>query len=811
MVLALFFNACNPARKLKQGEYLLNKNYVIDKDTKIDKSDIETYIKQKPNRKIFVAFRFHLWLHNLVNEDRVKRKRILFEKKIEKRNKRRVNKGKKEKKNNRQLLGEWLLNISEPPVIYDSLLSEKSAKQIKLFLNNKGYFISTAKDSVHYKRRKKVDVYYKINASEPYTINKLDYKIPDELVKYYVLSDTSNTLIKRTSNYDVDVLQQERERIANELNNNGYYLFTKDYIYYAIDTNIGNKKVNVTLGIKNFVRKYSDNSDSIIETPHQRFYVNKIFIQPDFISKKMDGTPKDTTVAEDYYILHTQKLRYKTRVLLNSVFIRKGLYQLKDVDDTYKRLSDLKAFKTINIFFVPDKGDYLNCYIQLSPILKQSFTIETEVKNTSGNPGIGGSIVYQNRNLFKGAEVLELRLKVGVEAQKIFNDKAINSGIGDPVKQFNTVEIGPEGNIYIPRFLIPFKKIKPSKNSNPRTIFTSSFIYQGRPQYYRYIANLSFSYTWKETATKRHTVTPLMLNSVKVNLQPAFSQYLTESVHDLYVINSFSNHLSTTTRYSFSYNEQEIKKLGSFSFFKFNAESSGNILRGMYDMINSFHPNTFIKNSKGEYQLFDVIYSQYLRTDADYRYYYNVNEISKIVFRIAAGIGKPLKNFPQLPFERSFYSGGANGIRAWQSHTLGPGSYADDGLFSFDQFGDGQLEGNIEYRFNIFKMLNGAVFMDGGNTWLRVPAANRPGGDFQLDRFYKEIAVGSGIGLRFDFNFFIIRFDLGLKVRDPQFSESKRWVINNLFNPEWKNNYRLTHNNSKYGFFAFNIGIGYPF
>ena len=205
------------------------------------------------------------------------------------------------------------------------------------------------------------------------------------------------------------------------------------------------------------------------------------------------------------------------------------------------------------------------------------------------------------------------------------------------------------------------------------------------------------------------------------------------------------------------------------------------------------------------------MYSQYLRTDADYRYYYEVNAINKVVFRIAAGIGKPLKNFPQLPFERSFYSGGANGIRAWQSHTLGPGSYADDGIFSFDQFGDGQLEGNVEYRFNIFKLLNGAIFLDAGNIWLRAPAVNRPGGDFQFNRFYKEIAVGSGVGLRFDFNFFIIRFDLGLKVRDPQFAENKRWVINNLFDPEWKNNYQTTHNNRNYGFFAFNIGIGYPF
>ncbi len=811
ILLPLLFNACKPARKLKEGEYLLNKNHVIDKDTKIDKTEIENYIKQKPNRKIFFSFRFHLWLHNLVNEDHIKRKRIAHDKKIEKRNMRRVAKGKSEKKNDHQLFGEWLLSIGEPPVILDSLLMHKSAKQIRLFLNNKGYFISSVTDSV-YKHKKEADVFYKIKASAPYTINAVDYKIPDEILKYYVYADSSNTLILKGNNYDVDVLQKERERITYELNNNGYYLFTKDYIYYTIDTTIGNKKVNVILGIKNFAHKYSDYADSIVEAPHQRFYVNNIYIQPDFVSKKLDNLQKDTIVADGYYVLHTGKLRYKTKVLLSSVFIHKGeLYQLKNIEDTYKRLSDLKAFKSINIFFVPNKGDYLDCYIQLSPILKQSFTIEIEGKNTSGNLGIGGSIVFQNRNVFKGAEVLELRLKAGVEAQKVFNSKN-GTGINNLSNSalFNTAEIGPEGNIYIPRFLLPFK-VKASKQSNPKTIFTSSFTYQRRPDYSRYITNLSFGYTWKESAAIRHTINPIMINYVRVFLQPAFETYLDDQVRNLYVRNSFSNHLSTSTRYTLVYNEQDIKKLGNFSFFKFNAESSGNILRGIYDLGNSIQPNTFAKDGQGEYKLANIVYSQYLRTDADYRFYYNLNDISKIVFRIAAGIGKPLKNFPQLPLERIFYSGGANGIRAWQSHSLGPGSYADDGKYSYDQFGDGQLEGNVEYRFKIFKMLNGAYFIDGGNTWLGKPRIDRPGGDFQFNRFYKEIAIGSGIGLRFDFNFFIIRFDLGLKVRDPQFEENKRFIIQNLFNPAWKNDYQSTHNNTKYDFFTFNIGIGYPF
>jgi len=812
----LFLFSCNPTKKLKEGEYLLKKNTIINKGTKLDNSEIEGYIKQKPNRKILLVFRFHLWLYNLVNEERVKEKRILHDKKQEEKNKKRIAKGKKAKTSERQLLGEWLMNIGEAPVVYDSLLAQKSEKQIKSFLNNKGYFMSTVSDSVYFKKRKRAKVYYRIHASAPYVFNQIEYKIPDEILKYYVFQDSSNTLINAGQNYDVDVLQKERDRITADLMNNGYYLFTKDYIYYEVDTTVGNRRVNVTLGIKNFAKKYSDYSDSIVETEHQRFYINKIYIRPDHVSKKEDNLAKDTLVVDDYSFLYTKgkQPKHKTKVILNAIFIKKGLFQQQNLDDTYKRLAELKAFRNINIHFNQTSSNYLDCYIELTPIYKQSYTVETEGTNTSGNLGVAGSLVYQNRNVFKGAEVLELRLKGGIEAQRVNNQNSnqVNdiNNLNRPIQQFNTIEISPEMNFYIPRFLLPFK-VKESKRSNSKTIFTSSYSFQRRPDYYRNISNVSFGYTWKETATKRHTISPIVINLVKVQLSDYFENYLLNSIRDLYILNSYRDHLTTSTRYSYIYNEQDIRKNDNFKYLRFNAESSGNILRGVYDLANQFKENTFVKDSIGRYTMFDIPFSQYLRTDADFRYYLNRNDINKVVFRIAAGIGLPLVNFKSLPFERSFFSGGANGMRAWQARSLGPGSYSDDGQFTFDQLGDGQIEGNVEYRFKMFKMLHGALFVDAGNVWLRQKNVSRPGGDFQLDRFYKEIAVGSGLGIRGDFNFFIIRLDMGLKVRDPQFAENKRWVINNLFNNEWKSNYRLSHNDRKYSFFAFNIGIGYPF
>lgn len=812
-LLAGMLFSCNPTRKLANDEFLLQRNHIINKQTKIDDAEFENYIKQKPNRKIFKVIRFHLWLHNLANEERVKRKRILLDQKNERKNQRRLAKGKKPRSYNRQLFGEWLLDIGEAPVVYDSLMTKKSSKQLRLFLDNKGYFINNVTDSV-YKRKKRASVYYTVTAGKPYVFDSLFYAIPDDLLRYYVYADSSNTLIQAGKNYDVDILQQERERITNDLNNNGYYLFTKDYIYYQVDTNYGNRKAKITLGVKNFAKRYQENSDSIVESPHQRFYIRNIYIQPDYISKKADKElQKDTLQVEDYFILHTQKLQIKTRVLLDAIFIRKSeLYQQKNMEDTYKRLSEIREFRSINISFTQVGLDQLDCRINLTPILKQSFTVETEGTNTGngGNLGVAGSFVYQNRNLFHGAELLELKLKGGLEAQKVFNDNSQSSNLSNTNRPFNTIEIGPEGNLYIPRFLLPFH-VRASKRSNPKTIITSAFTYQNRPDYTRYITNLSFSYNWHETTKKRHNISPLVINFVKVDLQPNFLNYLTTSVNDLYILYSFSNHLSTSTRYTFTFNEQNINKPENFSFFKLNFESSGNILRGIYDLSNAIKENTFLKDENNSYHLAGVAFSQYLRMDADYRYYWNRNEINKVVFRFAAGVGKPLANYSSLPFERSFFSGGANGIRAWQARTLGPGSYNTHGQFQFDQFGDGQLEGNLEYRFKMFKMLQGATFLDAGNTWLGKVDSSRIGGDFQFNRFYKEIAIGSGIGLRADFNFFIIRFDIGLKVRDPQFDEANRWVIQHLFDAEWKRIYRENNSTTKYNFLAFNIGIGYPF
>ena len=799
-VALLFVFSCSPTRRLKQGEYLLTKNIIVEKKTKIEKADIANYIKQKPNKKILTR-PFYLQVHNLVNEENVKKWREEKNKKIDKINEKRARKGKKMRSKDRLSPREWLLDIGEEPVVYDSALAKLSVKQISMFLNNKGYFNNRVKDSVFFKAKNAV-VHYKIEPGQPYTIRNVSYEIDDDVMAYYVFSDTSNCLIKRGNNYDADVLQNERDRITKEASNNGYYHFSKEYIYYKVDSNLNGHQLDIVLGIKKFAVHPAEYPDSLIEKNHQRYYINNVYIVTDYTPGVQESKKKDTLSITDYTILYAGDLKYKPAVLLNAVFLRKGdLFQHRNAEDTYGRLSELKAFKLINIQFteIPAEKDKLDCYIQLVPILKQAFTIETEGTNTSGNLGVSGSIVYQNRNVFKGLEVLELKLKGGLQAQKLVNEAADKKSKGSP---FNTFEFGPEATLEVPRFLLPFR-IREAKSANPKTRFSSALNYQVRPDYKRYASNISFGYSWKQSAKMRHTINPLEISFIKIDKQPGFDDFI-KKTNDLLILNSYTDHFVTATRYSFFYNEQDLKKNKNFSLFKFNVESSGNILRGIYNV--SGQP----KDADGSYRMFNIKYAQYLRSDADYRYYKIFSGNSSLVFRIFVGVGKPLHNLRVLPFEKSFFGGGTNGIRAWRARSLGPGGFTSLAATSFDQIGDGQFESNLEYRFKIYKMLKSAVFIDMGNVWLRKKDINRAKGEFNIETFYKQIAIGSGIGTRYDFSFFILRLDLGVKLRDPAIDEKDRWVVTHLFDPAWKNDKRDLYG-KKYSFLTLNFAIGYPF
>jgi len=837
LVMTIFFTFCTTKKTFNNSEYLLEKVIIDDKYSGIEKPEIEKFIRQKPNRKILKIIPFHTWLYLSINQskialvkekrnkkydkinDKIKQKTDLKNNKIDKKNKtielknkQREEKGLKPKPyhvfktpkfkdKSKPTWRESIMEAGESPVLLDTFQVKVSKEQIKKYLFTKGFFYPIIYDSIVRKERKKIRlkfndktavVFYKIKKSNRYKINEINYKIDDDAIAYYFYQDTINSLLKKGNYYDADVFQLERERITKTMKNTGYFEFAQDYINYQIDTNLNNNKINLSLSIKKISVK-TDQHDSIAKKNHTRFYINKIYVISNFNSLNKTGY-SDTLLYDNVIFLLNDKLKYKKKDIVNKIMFHTGEVFNNDLaEETYSKLTDLRVFKNVNIIFDKAKGfeDQLNCTIQLTPILKQNFIIESEVTNTSNNLGIAGSFVYQNKNLFKGAELLELKLRGGVTAQQNLVKDTVTTSAESFLNSFNTIQFGPELNLFIPKQLFPFTIFKFQKNASPKTIFTSSLNFQKRPEFYRTLSNISYGFQFKSSEFVKQMFVPFEFSVVKATLSDNFKSNLLNS-KDNFLINSFTDHITTVTRFTYTYNNQTSKTNNKYSIFhyaKIDLESGGNILRGFFKYKNEE------KDNLGSYRIINIPFAQFLRIAFDYRMFKNIKKMSKLVFRATGGVGKPLDNLKVLPYEKSFFSGGPNSIRAWRARTIGPGSYNQKNDANFDKIGDAQLEFNLEYRFNIYKFLNGAWFIDAGNIWILNEDKNKPDADFKINRFYKELATGSGFGIRADFSFFILRLDAAIRIYDPTYEEQNRFTFN-------KKPIKTT---------VLNFGIGYPF
>ena len=818
----VILNSCNVNKHLKENELLLQKTGIKNNGTAIDNDELEAFLRQKPNRKILKLVRFNLWLYNQVDQqkmlkkkeqrdarfDRINAKRIA---KNERRNERRVKKGKPTKSPNlknkeKPTFRESIMEAGEPPVILDTFLTKITKNQLQKFVFSRGYFDSKVRDSLVIDRKsKRAKTFYSISKSEPYFVRGINYKIEDPLIEYFILNDTISSLVKHNSIYNEDIFQKERERITESQLNNGYFYFAPEYVNYLVDTNLAGHNVNVTIGIKMFSRSYSETNDSLVYINHPRFYIENVYVIPEFIpefrGRANEAYMKDTLEYNGTKILHNNKLKFRKKDLTRDISVSPGqLYQQNFSEETYKGLTSLKVFKSVYIQYLknPNYSDKLDCYIVCQPLVKQALTVETEGTNTSGNLGIAGSLVFQNKNAFRGAELVELKLKGSLTAQKQFNTTQ-TTNINNVQSTFNTIQFGPELNFYFPKPLFPFTLFYYKKDASekryftqPKTIVNLSVNYQSRPEFNRTIS--SVSYGFKFTNSKglfTYDVVPFEVYSVKAKLFGNFQSDLL-NLNDFFLLNSFQDHITTLSKVSATYNNQTIAKKKNLMYLKMTLSSSGNILRGLYSATDQ------VQDAQGRYLIQGVPFSQFVKLDVDYRFYFKVRKLSKVVYRLAGGIGKPLKNLTTLPYEQSFFGGGPNSNRAWRARTLGPGSYQqpDSVRARYDKIGNIQIESNIEYRFHIFKSFYGAWFADAGNIWLSYKDPNKPNGQFEFDRFYKEIALGSGFGLRYDFSFFVLRLDAAMRVIDPQYAEGKRWVLGTQ-----------TMRQSA----ILNFGIGYPF
>lgn len=781
--------ACSPTRKLAENEYLLTKN-IIENDSKVvSKGDLESFLRQKPNRKIFGFYRFHLQVHNLVNRKKLEKRVAILTKKNEKRNARRKLKG-KSPKDRRRSFWEWLEDIGEEPVIYDALTSEKSAEQLEIYLRGKGHFNASVTDSVVFnEKRKKAKAIYTVDSKRPYKVRKVKYRIEDDrLARLAKPARGREVVLKDGMNYDVEKYQEERERIERNLKSNGYYAFSDDYVRLEVDSNLGTHQVDVTLFISN---PESKDTTLVNDGKHQVYRIRDIFVHTDYDQKSSGKDQYDTLIYNGIHFVYDGKFKHRPEMLLDKLFFKTGdIYRIKRGELSYRYLSSLRAYRFINISYAEaveaDGSRVLDVKLNLTPALRQGFGFEVQGTNTEGNLGISGSFTYKNKNLFRGAEILQFRISGGLESQVVASNIQNENISGTSL--FNTIEVNPEISLTFPKMLVPFRPHRIIRYGDPKTIISVGYNFQQRPDYTRTIFNAKFGYTWMQGQFTRHYLNPIEVNFVNIyNQAPAFIERL-NNLQDKLLVNTFSPHMTTTTNYTYIFSNQRVNKKGNFSYFKARLESSGNILRGIMALAQAE------KDTNNSYRIANIPFSQYLKYEVDYRKYWQVTNFSQLVFRVNQGIGYPLQNLGVLPFESAFFGGGANGIRAWSARSLGPGSLPDS-LNLQDQFGDVKLEINLEYRFDIYRWFKGAIFADAGNVWLIKKDEDRPGGLFEFKDFYKELALGAGVGVRLDFSFFIIRFDVATPFHDPGRPVNDRWAIKDF---EWSD-------------VNLNLGIGYPF
>lgn len=644
--------------------------------------------------------------------------------------------------------------LGEPPVIYDSLLSKQSCQNLCLELQNQGYLDANVTLREMYKG-KKVSLNYLLQPGERYYVRNIKYEIQDSLIaKIPQITDNGQRLLYPNMIFNAKSLDDERKRITKILTNIGYYKFNKDYISFFADTIAGSKDIDLTLVLRLYHTK------SNVDTLHSRYKIH------DVVFKSADGV---------------SDVDLRKRVLLNNSFIEPGeYYSAEDLRDTYNRFGRLQAVRYTNISFVEHAdSNLLDCDIRLTTNKPHSISFQPEGTNTAGDLGIAASLTYQNRNIFKGSESFSIELRGAYEAIR---------GL-EGYSNSNFEEYNIESSLLFPRFIAPFLSYDFRRRINATSEVVLMYNLQNRPEYYRRVLSAAWKYKWNDS--DHHDSYQIDLLDLNYVFMPWISNkfredYLEDNTNRNAILRYNYEDLFIM-KFGFRYNYNNGNKA-----IKANIETAGNLL-GLLSNVTEFK-----KNELGQNKLFNIAYAQYVKADVDYTKYFNIDTRNTIVFHAGLGIAYPYGNSTILPFEKRYFSGGANSVRGWSVRSLGPGRYkGTDGNIDFiNQTGDMKLDMNLEYRTRLMGKLDGAVFVDAGNIWTLRYYEEQPGGQFDISTFYEQLAVGYGVGFRLNFDFFTLRFDMGMKAVNPAYTGRKHYpILNHNFNRD----------------FAFHFAVGMPF
>ena len=645
--------------------------------------------------------------------------------------------------------------FSRKPVIYDTLQARLSCQDLMTAMQNEGYM--NAGVSLYTETKgKKLKATYLLHPGQPFLIGKVNYNIQDEGIQQLLhLDQTDNQHIKPGMRFTVETLDNERKRIAGLLSDNGYFRFNKDFIHFTADTVMGRKDIALTLQL----RKYKSNSNSP-EVDHTRYLIRDVLFQ-----------------SNDSDRIHLRK-----QVLLNATAIKEGRpYDASALQRTYNNFARLQAVKYTNIKFaeVPDTN-LLDCHIQISTNKPSTISFQPEGTNTAGDLGAAASITYTNRNLFHGSEQLSIEFRGAYEAI---------TGL-EGYQDQNYTEFSVETKLVFPRFLAPFLSKSFRRRQTASSEWAVSWNFQNRPEFHRRVFSSAWRYRWSEP--KHH----LNYRFDLLDLNYVYMPWISSTFKRDYLDNAENR--NAILRYN--YEDIFIMKAGftvsytdGVDAVRANFESAGNLLNGVSKGFG------FKTNSQGQHTLFNIAYAQYVKLDFDYTHLFQFDKRNALALHAGLGVAYPYGNSTVLPFEKRYFSGGANSVRGWSVRELGPGKFkGTDGRIDFiNQTGDVKLDLNAEYRSSLFWKLQGALFIDAGNIWTLRNYAEQPGGQFKFTEFYKQIAASYGMGLRLNFDYFILRFDVGMKAINPAYeSEKEHWSI---FHPKLSRD------------FDFHFAVGLPF
>jgi outer membrane protein assembly factor BamA len=752
------FSSCGVKKYLNDSQALLVKNKVEIEEPyrKETATNIVKYYRQKPNNRfmLIINSRPYFYIRGSQGKDN-------WWKKFER------------------------TTLGEPPVLVDSVFIHSTLRSFASYLNTEGYYYPEIGYTLAVNRRKKATVTYHVKLNKQYVFGEYHLQVSDKEIFMLVEKNMKETLIKTGRGFHHDNLKKEQERIIDLLRNNGYYGISTESIDFDIDTTSPDGFVQVGLNIRNA-------TDS---TLHKRFYVEGISVD---IERNLGSlnTNTDTFTANGItYNLGGYKLN--PNVLRRNIQFETGeLYSQQKLNRTYSRVTDLGVFRFINIqtkLRESNDSGYVLYNVRLIPAVKYSFTFEPQAitsdqnntvnNQSSRNYGIAFLTQVTNRNVFRNAEILQLSFRSSFEAQ----------GSVEPGRLINATEQSLTASIIMPRTLW-FPRFDKNLNfQSTRTIISSSAIYEVNTTYKRTVFTTGLGYQFNKKLFT-YFFNPLEVSFVRSYIID--DELRKQSETDIFLQNTFSNNLILDTRYGLIFTNKSIAQGLSYVTIRWDAiELAGNMLTAINNLTGKQ------KEEDGSYSLFGVKYAQYAKTAVDFRYNTNYDLNNASVFRLFTGLAIPYGNTPQyVPFDRRYFTGGVNSLRAWKPRAVGPGTFSEPEQLDFS--GEVKIEVNSEYRFNIYhKWFEGALFTDAGNVWAMRVDPSRPGSHFEIGNVLRSLAWDMGVGVRLNFEIVIIRFDFAIPIRDPSEAQSERWVIKGMTtSPSW-----IPKNTQV------NFGIGYPF